>query len=861
LEIVDSRRAMRLAFALTFLCCLPLHAAIEVSLEPGTPLDSLQAARDQVRALRKAGQTGHASIWVEHGIFQQTKTVTFEAQDSDITIRAVDSATPTFVGAAVVTGFTPHEGKIMKADICALVAKGAKYRQVLFGGERLLLARWPNFDANDPLYGGWAFVEDIPKTALEKHSWKTELYVKPQDLRTWAHPEEVELDIFAQYGWWNFIQPVKSLDATTRKLTLAKPCSYDLHPHNRFHFQNALEELDAPGEFYIDPRSSILYIMPPEEITKREVRLVTLDSFIKFSADAKNISIERLKFTGCNSTAVTMTNAKGCRIAGCTFINVGDFNGSAIGISGGYDNTAVGNDISYTGSNGISLSGGDRPTLTACNNTADNNHIHHIGVFNKNACGVSANGVGITISHNLIHHGPRMGVQMGGNNITVEYNHMHHLVLETQDGGAVYTGGRDWIGSRGSKWQYNHIHDIIGCGQEAGGLKHPWFSFGLYPDDNTGGVDIIGNLVYRCAHTPIHMHNSRDCIVENNIFAFGGKFQFDLHGWTKDQHYWIDHGPTMIKGYESVVNQPAWQSMRGMDIDPRNAFHDDGTMMSGDIVRRNIMYSNQPGVKYGDLRNVSPRWNTIDENLAWNGGHPIVTGINKVGADMGEPLVVETFDAAEAGKTPKGWGFNHRPEGVQLVVNDGALRADCKVTTDPKNPKTVFHGPDIPIKPGAAYRVKLRVRSTEESSRIGLSLASFENGKGYWATNVTSINANKEWQAVETTGRMPLEGDANWKPWMKDFWLRVDCHGETGQIFIDDVRITEAAPLDEWAAWQAAGWDNKSIVADPLFMDVDNDDFRLKADSPAIKQLGFKPLPIEKMGLYESELRASWPVN
>lgn len=62
----------------------------------------------------------------------------------------------------------------------------------------------------------------------------------------------------------------------------------------------------------------------------------------------------------------------------------------------------------------------------------------------------------------------------------------------------------------------------------------------------------------------------------------------------------------MVKGYESVMGQPAWKGMRGMELHPKDAFREDGTMMSGDIVRRNIMYSNKPGVKYGDLRNVSP---------------------------------------------------------------------------------------------------------------------------------------------------------------------------------------------------------------------------------------------------------------
>lgn len=849
---------MHRSLILSILClsATALNADIEISISKDGPITSLTQARDAIRAKRQAGEQGNAVIEVSSGRHEQSEALILEAQDSNLTIRAAKDARPVFTGGSIVTGFTPHQGEIMKADISALIRKGVKYRQVLFDGKRMILARYPNFDAADPLYGGWAFVDAISKDKVETHQWKSEMYVKPQDMRQWAHPEEVELDIFAAYGWWNFIMPVKGIEGDTRKLTLAKFCNYDLHPHNRFHFQNALEELDAPGEWFIDTRTNTLYLWPVDPVEKHEVRVVTLNSFIKINAGAKNINIERLSFTACNETAITMTNTEHCTVAGCTLSTVGDFNGSGIGISGGTDNLALSNDISHTGSNGISLSGGDPITLTAARNNAINNHIHHIGIFNKNACGVSCYGVGNTIAHNLIHDGPRMGVQMSGNNIIVEYNHMHHLVLETQDGGAIYTGGRDWISSRGSVWRYNRIHDIVGCGQEADGLKHPWFTFGLYPDDNTGGVDIIGNLVYRVAHTPIHMHNSRDCLVENNIFAFGGKFQFDLHGWTKEQNFWKNHHPTMIKGYESVIGQPAWKGMRGMELHPKDAFREDGTMMSGDIVRRNIMYSNAPGVKYGDLRNCSSKWNTIDENLAWNGDHPIVTGINKVGPDRGEPVLRENFDAAEASKTPKGWGFNHRPRSdVQLIAVDGALRVDCAVSSDPKNPKSVFHGPDVPIIPGAAYRVRLRVKSTESGSPISVALASFKNGAGYWQSSSTSFVATPEWQEVEATGRMPREGEAGWKEWMTAFWLRIDCHSDKGQVFIDDVRINEAEPLDAWAAWQDAGWDKNGIVADPLFMDVAKDDFRLKPESPAIKKLGFKPLPIDQMGLIEDKWR------
>jgi hypothetical protein len=53
----------------------------------------------------------------------------------------------------------------------------------------------------------------------------------------------------------------------------------------------------------------------------------------------------------------------------------------------------------------------------------------------------------------------------------------------------------------------------------------------------------------------------------------------------------------------------------------------------------------------------------------------------------------------------------------------------------------------------------------------------------------------------------------------------------------------------DFAAWQVHGKDQGSIVADPRFVDPQNDDFRLKPDSPAW-DLGFRAIPIERAGLY-----------
>ncbi|OGV74999.1 MAG: hypothetical protein A3K19_12145 [Lentisphaerae bacterium RIFOXYB12_FULL_65_16] len=48
---------------------------------------------------------------------------------------------------------------------------------------------------------------------------------------------------------------------------------------------------------------------------------------------------------------------------------------------------------------------------------------------------------------------------------------------------------------------------------------------------------------------------------------------------------------------------------------------------------------------------------------------------------------------------------------------------------------------------------------------------------------------------------------------------------------------------------------------DPGFRDADGGDFELKPDAPVLATCLFEPLPFKAMGLYNDELRASWPVH
>jgi hypothetical protein len=54
--------------------------------------------------------------------------------------------------------------------------------------------------------------------------------------------------------------------------------------------------------------------------------------------------------------------------------------------------------------------------------------------------------------------------------------------------------------------------------------------------------------------------------------------------------------------------------------------------------------------------------------------------------------------------------------------------------------------------------------------------------------------------------------------------------------------------------------ENNLVGEDPKFVDAAHQNFQLKPDSPAWK-LGFERIPLEKIGLYKSDLRVTWPVK
>lgn len=851
------------------------------------PFATLEKARDAARKLRAGGEKGAVTIHLRAGVYALPKGLQLGKEDSGLagaptTWRGFRDERPVLIGGRTVTDFRPHRGAILKADLAAQGLASASFKQVIFDGARQHLARYPNFDPKNPYGGGFAYADGkpVPMYADVPGEDRRTLRYAEADARigTWARPQEAEVFVFPRYNWWNNIVRVASVDKEGRTVKLVGDCSYPIRPGDRYYLQNAFEDLDAPGEWYLDRKANALYFWPPEERTTKPrsngaekgivVYVPTTRQILEVGAGAHDITIRGLTFECCEGTAVALNNATDCLVAGNVIRNVGDYHGSGVSVTSGSNVRVAGNDISYTGSNGVSLSGGDRVRLAAANLVAENNYIHHVGVFYKQGVGVAVHGCGNRVSHNLIHDGPRMGIIFSGQNHVFEYNHVRHINLETEDTGAIYTGGRDWLGSRGCVIRYNYFHDSLGYGRTDGKWVSPHFSWGVYLDDNTGGVDVIGNIVVRAHRGPVHLHNGRDNLVENNVLVGGEIAQIECNGWTPQHRYWVNHLPSMIKGYESVKDQPAWKAMRNMGLHPKDAVLPDNTIMSGNVFRRNVIVCTNPKSKAFKVNAFSFTANQSDQNLVWAMGQPVLTGQYAVKSVSGANLVGNpSFEEGEPGKLPAGWKWQQHAGDAKATLDDSvaadgrrSLKVEARTAADAKGTKQtpILVSDPIAAKPGQVYRLTARVRATDAKTKVGIALQSYVSKVYFWYKE-KSVAAAPQWQEVELVCALPGPGEKGYHEAMKVMQFRIDVRGEAGDAWVDSLTLHEAQGLDEWESWKTKGADKNSIVADPQFVDPARDDYRLRETSPAWA-LGFKPIPVEKIGPYRDELRATWPI-
>ncbi len=313
------------------------------------------------------------------------------------------------------------------------------------------------------------------------------------------------------HDWSDEVIRVAAYDANKKVITMAAPHIYGINSgtwgadKRRFFALNALEELDAPGEWYLDRARKLLYFYPEANLNQAEIVLATLTGPLIKASGTKHVKFQGFAFEYGHANGIAVENGEQMEFAGCTVANLA---GAGITINGS-SNVVRACDLYNLGRSGISLDGGDRQTITPGKNLAENNHIHHYGLFQRTyAPGIGVNGCGHIVRQNCIHDAPHNAILYGGNEHLFELNEIYRVVLETGDAGAFYTG-RDWT-SQGNILRHNYIHDLGG-----GDAKHV-NTMGIYLDDCDCGDTLVGNVFLRAGRA-IMIGGGRDNPVLNNL--------------------------------------------------------------------------------------------------------------------------------------------------------------------------------------------------------------------------------------------------------------------------------------------------------------------------------------------------------
>ncbi|MBN1543192.1 right-handed parallel beta-helix repeat-containing protein [candidate division KSB1 bacterium] len=557
---------------------------------PGTtaqPFRTLEHARDAIRHIKATDglPSNGVTVWLRQGVYELNQSFELSELDSGtpeqrISYSAYPGEKVTLTGSRLLppSSFAPvSKGHLLQrlpvksrdqVRVCDLDALGIKdYGRLeqyghalpvvpapmeLFVDRRVMtLARYPN--DGYLLIGEVLDPGSIPRYSdYENIRGGTFRYTDDRHKR-WLQAKEIWLQGTFMWGYADDHIKVAEIDTLAGTVRLASPHMYGIgtdKPYRHYYARNLLEELDQPGEYYIDRKNGLLYLWPPALKPETEIRVSMVEEPLIVLENVSFVDLKNLTVAMSRGMGIYLEGGENNLIAGCTLHALGtlgilmgqgarqtfphitheDYEGVPVSRdignlqghiykyttwerNGGHDHRILSCDVFDTGCGGIYLSGGSKKNLILGNCSVENCRIHDYNRRNKFLwSAINVDGCGNRVAHNEIFNSEFQGIYVHGNDHLFEYNHIHHTALNSNDTSPWYMG-RD-PSDRGTVIRYNFFHH---CGSP----DREW-TMGVYFDDGTCGALVEGNVFYKVgSYGTVYSNAGHDLLVRNNIFVQG----------------------------------------------------------------------------------------------------------------------------------------------------------------------------------------------------------------------------------------------------------------------------------------------------------------------------------------------------
>lgn len=592
----------------------------------GRPFRTLERVREAARSLKDqtALPPGDSlNVWLEGGTYTLTGTfeltakdggrpglpVTYAARKGDVVrisggIRIPSSAFHHVRESNALSRLpSQSHSHVMEADLKALgLHEFGTHRQFghglpvvpapleLFWNDTVMqLARYPNEGA--VLMGPVVDPGSVPRTGDYGNRGGTFRYTDGRHAR-WAGEADVWLQGFFHHGFADDKIKIASVDTVRKEVVLASPHMYGLgsgENFNQYVALNLLEELDEPGEWYVDRSTGFLYLWPPGDLASARVTVSVLDEPLIALDHVSDLVLRGLIIEEGRGLGISIEGGERNRIVDCVIRNVGtvgvmmgkgarqtfahitadDYEGVPVSRDvgsfhshsylntvwdrdAGRDHCIDGCEVYNTGSGGIILGGGSKKDLVPGGCRVTDCRIHDFNRRNKaGAAGVIVDGCANRVDHNEIYNGDLQAIIVHGNDHLFEYNLIHHVALNSNDASAWYLG-RD-PSDQGNVVRWNFFHHV-------GRPDRKW-TMGVYCDDATCGVLIEGNVFYRVgSYGTVYSNGGHDIVVRNNIFIEGYGPAYQL------KSMWYDFGSEEIPYFFGEKGIYTRRLTKGVDI-------------------------------------------------------------------------------------------------------------------------------------------------------------------------------------------------------------------------------------------------------------------------------------------------------